>query len=198
MNKFKFKIKKQIDQKLKQFIEDYINYIDENNWELVYSKANSEDLAGDLTPRLLDCSIDPLSYLRYIPKNYFSKIEVANLILPENIIQLDEDCFMHGSRMLESIHLSKNFKKINLSIFNYLDDFYPITLYYPHARNSFFLNVEVDGSTWINIIVKTADGNIVLKDKATFEALRRRCLPAYNVYKSSNRFNNSNIMEGKL
>lgn len=77
-----------MDPIIQKFIEENINYIEAENFDVVYYKANSIDLninIGELTDVFYDAGIDPLASLTEIPPLFLDGSKITALVVPENI-----------------------------------------------------------------------------------------------------------------
>ena len=114
------------DNELKQFIEENISLIDANKWDEIYwnaprfdcSEENPDGITPYLTDILLECGINPLSYMKEIPYGYYCNSEVEEFIVPDNIERI-----MYGTLNLHKCKkfiLPKNLKYLHLGIFDYV------------------------------------------------------------------------------
>lgn len=90
------------------FIEKYINDIDNNNWKKVYDMANTElDMVsvGYLTEMFLDSGINPLLWMEDIPNNFLnSTMKVKSIHIPDRIYWIGKRAFYDSK--LEDLDLS--------------------------------------------------------------------------------------------
>ena len=93
--------------KLKQFIQDNKNLINENtkdSWEEVYYKIPNE-IKGEFTKIILDAGInDPAEIMGYIPEYYLFKSTIQDYKIPDNITSIGDYAFYH-CYSLESIEI---------------------------------------------------------------------------------------------
>ena len=111
-----------MNEKLKQFINENIDLINENtkeSWEEIYKKSNQYYLlTGRLTNTLLTVGIDPASILGYIPVNYLGKGDIQNYKIPHNVIDIGDYAFSYCDK-LENIEIPKSVLKIGYCSFAY-------------------------------------------------------------------------------
>lgn len=130
---------------VKQFIEDNIDLIDQNDFDTLYIKA---DFAreGFMTPasvtrELLDAGIDPMEYLTFVPSEYmyqFSDItkvpwptrrfdliktrafgyckNITEVIIPEGVMMIGSMAFA-GCAKLTKLHLPKSLVSLGHTAF---------------------------------------------------------------------------------
>ena len=73
---------------IQKLIEENINYIEAENFDVVYDKArsvNNKINIGELTDVFYDAGIDPLAYLTEIPPLFLDESKITALVVPENI-----------------------------------------------------------------------------------------------------------------
>lgn len=88
----------EINHKLKNFINENIDLIDENNkeaWEEIYNKlSRSVFPKGEFTQTILNSGInDPASIMRYIPKKYLIGSTIESYIIPSDVTSISEYAF---------------------------------------------------------------------------------------------------------
>lgn len=90
------------------FIEKYINDIDDNNWKKIYDMANielDEVSVGYLTEMFLDSGINPLLWMEDIPNNFLnSTMKIKSILIPDNIYWIGKRAFCNSR--LEDLDLS--------------------------------------------------------------------------------------------
>ena len=101
----------QINEGLKDFIEDNISLIENGDFKELYKKAYSmisQFNVGDLTHVLYSIGIDPLEDLTYIPAAFFEPCDaLIEVEIPTHIEQIDESAF-YDCNNIESITVPKN------------------------------------------------------------------------------------------
>lgn len=73
---------------IQKLIEENIEYIEDENFDVVYDKAmsvNHKINIGELTDVLYDAGIDPLASLTEIPPLFLDESKITALVIPENI-----------------------------------------------------------------------------------------------------------------
>ena len=92
------------------FIKENLSLIEEDKWEEFYKNASSSKgtenycPVGEITNILLECGIDPLRNMKYIPEHFLSNIvEIkGNLNLKDkNILTIWEDAFYNCQGLKE-------------------------------------------------------------------------------------------------
>lgn len=90
------------------FVEKYINDIDNNNWKKVYDQANIElDMVsvGQLTEMFLASGIHPLFWVEDIPNNFLNSTNnIKSIYIPDNIYWIRKRAFYDSN--LEDLDLS--------------------------------------------------------------------------------------------
>lgn len=73
---------------IQKFIEENIEYIEAENFDVVYDKAvslSNRINIGELTDIFYDAGIDPLVSLTEVPSLFLDESEITSLVIPENI-----------------------------------------------------------------------------------------------------------------
>lgn len=78
---------------LQEFITRYKDEINNNRFDYVYARANSS-LTPILTSLLYDVGVDPLPYLKYVPNNFMTNVELDMIELPSNINAIEYRAFV--------------------------------------------------------------------------------------------------------
>ena len=82
--------------KLKEFIEDHIDLIEEKRWSAVYSYAKAEIpfQVGNLSYNLIKAGVNPLDDINRVPSEMFCDAqELREIELPENILAIMRQAF---------------------------------------------------------------------------------------------------------
>lgn len=148
---------------VKQFIEENISLIDDNDFISLYEKAQQylteeyEDcLVPYLTEALLECDINPLSYMSKVPKHYLQKSSLKYLDIVEPIAYIGNDTL--SCPLLETLQIPKTLTNLDL------DNFYQnknLTIIYPGDSKEFLEKVSVSKQTTNYLItIKCVDGNL--------------------------------------
>jgi hypothetical protein len=82
-----------MDSRIKEFIENNIDLIENNEWEEVYLNTKSDIPVGELTTTLLEAGIDPLNYLNYIPYKYMVLAPIKEFKIPTGITSIGDLAF---------------------------------------------------------------------------------------------------------
>ena len=106
-------------EKIKKFIEDNINLINQNKWEEVYS--NARDLyphVGEFTEALLNCGINPLEQgLNYMPIYFLANSKIEQFIIPNHIPNISY-CAFSWCKSLRNITIPNSVTSIEHQAFN--------------------------------------------------------------------------------
>ena len=128
-----------IEQAVKQFIEENIDLVDDNEFLYLYKQIKSYTFTRSFTETLLAASINPLDYMTEIPERYLyeSKIqtlhipagittvgkyafarctELTQVSLPEGVTLIDEGAFMNCTK-LERVQLPATLRYIETGAF---------------------------------------------------------------------------------
>lgn len=109
-----------MNQKVKNFIEEYANLIDDKDFKSLYLKSYERlNLStGGLTEVFLSVDIDPLDYLTRIPAFYLYGIHsVDKIIIPDGIISIGDSAF-ENCENLTSISIPDSINSIGDSVFS--------------------------------------------------------------------------------
>ena len=124
---------------LKQFIEENIDLITDNEFNDVYSKIASFSFTRLFTETMLEADINPLNYMEAVPSRYLyeSKLEhidipvgiivinnysfadcrqIKEVTIPEGVIKIGEGAF-YNCTSLEVLHLPSTLKYIDTGAF---------------------------------------------------------------------------------
>lgn len=117
-----------ISDKLKDFIIDNKDLLNENKFYEFYDKAydyfynRSDSLhisgrwIGQLSSILLKAGIDPLHYLDHIPESFLYDSDITSFKIPNHIINIEPYAFT-GCKKLTNIELSQGLKYIQTGAF---------------------------------------------------------------------------------
>ena len=124
---------------LKQFIEENIDLIRDNEFNDVYNKIKSYIFTRLFTEAMLEAEINPLNYMEAVPPRYLygSKLEhihiptgiivinkysfadcrqIKEVTIPEGVIKIGEGAFV-GCDALEKLHLPSTLNYIDVGAF---------------------------------------------------------------------------------
>ena len=111
-----------MDKFVKNFIEDNVDLIESNSWDIIYEKLNKLPIwdkmftISEITEIVLKAGIDPINYLSKIPDYYlFRKDIVDEIKLPSKITNIGDLSFQQAST-LKSINLY-NIEKVGIGAF---------------------------------------------------------------------------------
>ena len=105
-----------INDNLKDFIAQFQNQINNNEWDKIYSSYSyisglNLDDNGKFTEILLAAQINPLYMLNHVPKYFLAKSSLTGpFIIPDNIEEIQASAFATSS--FDKIILSKNLTSI--------------------------------------------------------------------------------------
>lgn len=94
---------------IKKLIEANIEYIENNDFNTVYSRAmsiNHKINIGELTDVFYDAGIDPLASLTEVPSLFLDESNITALVVPENIKRIRKSGFAFSK--LNHIELHKD------------------------------------------------------------------------------------------
>ena len=101
---------------LKQFIEENIDLISDNEFKDVYNKIKSYKLTRLFTEAMLEAEINPLTYMGAVPPRYLYGSNIQHVDIPSNIIVINKYSFAH-CRQLKQITLLEGVIKIGEGAF---------------------------------------------------------------------------------
>ena len=107
---------------LKEWLENKIEYLDDNNFEALYKDMSYPDILskGHLTDALFTVGINPLDHMSYVPTNFMNNSqEIFQLVLPKHIEHIRRTAFSWSQ--LKEIIINDNCKHINDGAFVYCD-----------------------------------------------------------------------------
>ena len=114
-----------LDTNVKQFIEQNIDKIDNNDWDWIYNKGLNQlrlktgnpYIRGYFSKTLEESGINILDYLDYVPNSYMIGASITYYAIPNNIKSIKAYAFIACS-YLKSIILPKSIVYIEEDIFN--------------------------------------------------------------------------------
>lgn len=113
------------------FIKNNINLINQNAWEELYNKISDGSKiiftpaqVSDFTITILQCGINPLEYLDYIPSYYLCRVDetqkgkeiIKQFSIPNNIKEINAYAFKENW-VLEKLTIPKSVDYINRDAF---------------------------------------------------------------------------------
>lgn len=123
MKDFKYYYKKE-KELISKLLKEYKSDIESNNFESLYKEVNNIDetvsnrayyVTPLITTLLMNIGINPLLYLKEVPSYYMQGLDIANIIIPDNITSIGEFAF-YGSK-IESVKLPSNLLTIKNGAF---------------------------------------------------------------------------------
>lgn len=97
----------EFDDKIKYFIEKNIDFINENKWEELYMALSycfgSDSYVGKFTQMLISCDINPLNYLKVVPKAFWIYDDNILIDIPKNVKEIKSLAFI--SPIIEKVNL---------------------------------------------------------------------------------------------
>lgn len=95
-----------MNDKLRKFIEQNIDFIEENKFDELYSKiptyqVSSYSLICGLSLVLLEASINPLSYMSNVPHYFLYESTVSSVDIPIGVQQIDKDAFAYCENLTQ-------------------------------------------------------------------------------------------------
>lgn len=111
-------------EKIKDFINQNQDRIDENKWEDIYTiteigLVNTYDI-GEFTSVINEAGINPLDYLDYIPHAYLASTFTSEINIPSHIKFISSFAFSNTD--IKELHIPGNIKKIYAKAFHECDD----------------------------------------------------------------------------
>ena len=151
---------------LKEFIEQNIDLISDNEFNDVYNKIKSYTFTRLFTEAMLEADINPLNYVEAVPPRYLyesniqhvdipSGIIVINkysfadcrqmkeVTIPEGVIKIGEGAFMN-CRALEKLHLPSTLKYIDVGAFQGCTNLKEVT--FAGTTKQWLAVKDIDGS----------------------------------------------------
>lgn len=115
--------------KIKEFIEDNINLIEQDTWDDVYRKANN-DLKGDtgkFTEIMFEVDIHPEFYLKELPKYFLYHSTIKEFTIPRNITSIGT-CAFCACYSLTSVTIPDSVTFIGASAFDGCNSLTSVTI----------------------------------------------------------------------
>lgn len=108
-----------LPSELKLFIEEHIEYIENNAFDALYDMLPAGPSPNELTDILLAADIDPITHFdRYLPSFYASGLSIKEIEIPRNIYQIGDFAF-HGCAELEKVDIELGVEAIREGAFAY-------------------------------------------------------------------------------
>lgn len=87
---------------LKQFIEENIDLIDDNQFNDVYNKLRPRKYTSRFTEAMLQADINPLNYMTEVPEYYLYESDLRRVNIPTGIVAINKYAFL-SCRILEEV-----------------------------------------------------------------------------------------------
>ena len=120
-----------MNRRVKKFIEENINLIENNRWEEIYNKAGKNlqsNEIGEFTQIMLEAYIDPLNYLDYVPMCYLRNSDISGgFNRPRGIKAIGNHAFYY-CRSLTSVTIPNSVMSIGDYAFAQCDSLTNITI----------------------------------------------------------------------
>lgn len=120
-----------MNDEIKNFIEENINLIQQNQWETIYERYRTTlglSTLADFTQVLFDCGIDPLLYLKIIPRYYFDNGSIEYLIIPKNVEKISMKSFYRCKNLKTLTILGDDLKVIEEQAFQMCEQLEQVNL----------------------------------------------------------------------
>ena len=153
---------------LKQFIEENIELISDNEFNDVYNKIKSYKFTRLFTEAMLEAEINPLNYMEAVPSHYLYGSNIQHVDIPVGIIVINKYSFAH-CRQIKEVTIPEGVVKIGEGAFmncHALEKLYlPSTLKYIDVGTfqecARLTEITFAGTTkqWLN--VKDIDGSLL-------------------------------------
>ena len=113
--------------KLKQFIEENINLIENNRFFEVYNKINSYSFTRMFSEAMLGAGINPLLSLAEVPERFLYESTIRSVYIPEGVESIGRYAFA-DCKDLTNVELPVGLKIINEGAFMYCSNLESIIL----------------------------------------------------------------------
>lgn len=163
--------------KVKNFIKQNLDLIDEEDWERFYKKVgdesgweddifDKEESIGELTTFLLDCGANPLLHVKRVPECYLYGTSFETVEIPENITEIGPMAFQNMSQ-LKTIVFHKYIDNLGYRCIAYCDNLKDVTiesnecLFY---NNIFDYSPNIKHVTFGGTVLDWREHNVTLYD----------------------------------
>ena len=104
------------DMTLEEFIETYIEDMEQGRFDLVYTLAYTAlPSVAAITSLMYKIDVDPLQYINYIPRDFYARFNIKTFEIPNNIKNIQRNAF--GMSAIKTIHIPAGVKDIAASAF---------------------------------------------------------------------------------
>ena len=160
--------------KLKSFIEEHIDLIEQKRWQALYSYAMAEIpfQIGNLSYNLLQAGINPLDDLnRVLPEMFCNAMELHEIEIPSNVTKIMRQAFMNCYYMTK-IKIPKSVITIDDTAFSGCYDLEDIQ--YGGTTKDFLNNIKPTTKMFVetkNGIVECSDAKLLFELNGTVKIL---------------------------
>lgn len=115
-----------VSKKVQKFIEEYIEFMEQKNWQIIYIDIDS-DICGEFTKLMLDLHIDPLVNMLEIPDDFLRcQKGVTGFAIPPQVTSIRNNAFFRTG--LRFIDIPENITQICSSAFEDCEDLETVIL----------------------------------------------------------------------
>ena len=118
---------REIDLDIREFLENHIDLIDQNNFTELYERWPTKATTGQLTTVLLDCGINPLEYMTTVPDSYGYNTTIQSIEIPPHIHRIGEYSFA-GCDQLKSVTIPNSVTSIGFCAFYWCTGLTSVTI----------------------------------------------------------------------
>ena len=120
---------KETDLDIKQFLEEHIDLIDQNDFAELYRCWRPRATTGQLTSVLRDCGINPLEHMTTVPDSYEynATTPIQSIEIPPHIRRIGEYSFAHCEK-LRSITIPDSVTSIGSCAFYWCTSLTSVTI----------------------------------------------------------------------
>lgn len=107
-------------KKIKEFVDENKEIINENNFKEVYNKLYMEptQMIGSFTQLFYKAGINPLQFLNHVPSSFLGMTDTTSFVIPNHITTIGNASFYNCVK-LEKIKLPNNLYTIGSKAFAY-------------------------------------------------------------------------------
>lgn len=161
-------------QETKDFIENHIDLIANDNFDELYHLVKVEDIdCSDLTAALYTAELYPLDHMTYVPNRFAAKINtVQEYVIPEGIQKIEQ--FAFDGNALKRVTFPETLEELKRGCFSFCKNLTLIdTKHVEYISEDVFI-----GCTSLNTLITSA--NVI--DKFAF----KDCMNLKNIHISKN------------
>ena len=160
--------------KLKTFIEEHIDLIEQKRWQALYSYATAEIpfQIGNLSYNLLQAGINPLEDLnRVLPEMFCNAMDLHEIEIPSNVTKIMRQAFMNCYYMTK-IKIPKSVTSIDDTAFSGCYDLADIQ--YEGTTTQFLNEIKPTAKMFADVktgIIECSDAKILVDFDGTIKIL---------------------------